>query len=76
MSQGAGMAKAPKLDLDETTIRIARQMLSAPPKPHDKMKIGKSKKGHGRVPLLIHKNMRQATQKTKHQQTQSYALHS
>jgi len=35
------MAKAPKLDLDEATVQIARRMLSAPPKPHDEMKVGR-----------------------------------
>jgi hypothetical protein len=35
------MSKAPKPDLDETTLRIARTMLNTPPKPHDEMKISK-----------------------------------
>ncbi|MGA3309957.1 MAG: hypothetical protein ABSD08_15290 [Xanthobacteraceae bacterium] len=35
--------KAPKPDLDDATIQIARRMLSTPPKPHDEMKIGKSR---------------------------------
>jgi len=35
------MGKKP--DLDEATLRIARRMLSTPPKPHDEMKIGKRK---------------------------------
>jgi len=38
------MAQARKLDLDDTTIQIARRMLSTPPKPHDEMKIGKARK--------------------------------
>jgi hypothetical protein len=33
------MARKP--GLDETTVEIARRMLSTPPKPHDEMKIGK-----------------------------------
>jgi len=37
------MAKAPKPGLDDTTIQIARQMLSTPPKPHEEMKLGKRK---------------------------------
>jgi hypothetical protein len=37
------MTKAPKPDLDEATLQIARRMLSAPPKPHDEMKVGKRK---------------------------------
>jgi hypothetical protein len=37
------MGKAPKPDLDEATLQIARRMLSTPPKPHDEMKIGKGK---------------------------------
>jgi hypothetical protein len=37
------LAKAPKPDLDDATIQIARRMLSMPPKPHDEMKKGKSK---------------------------------
>jgi hypothetical protein len=36
------MAKSPKPNLDETTLQIARRMLSTPPKPHDEMKLGKS----------------------------------
>lgn len=35
------MAKKP--DLDEPTRRIAERLLSMPPKPHDQMKLGKSK---------------------------------
>jgi len=35
------MAKASKLGLDEATLRIARRMLSSPPKPHEEMKLGK-----------------------------------
>jgi hypothetical protein len=34
------MGKAPKPNLDAATLRIARRMLSTPPKPHDEMKIG------------------------------------
>jgi hypothetical protein len=37
------MAKAPKPDLDEATLRIARRMLNTPPKPHDEMKLGERK---------------------------------
>jgi hypothetical protein len=37
------MSKAPKPDLDETTLRIAKRILSTPPKPHSEMKIGKRK---------------------------------
>jgi hypothetical protein len=35
------MVKKP--DLDEATQRIARRILSTPPKPHDEMKLGKPK---------------------------------
>jgi hypothetical protein len=35
------MNKSPKVELDETTLQIARRMLSTPPKPHDEMKLGK-----------------------------------
>ncbi len=38
------MTKAPKPNLDETTLQIARRMLSMPPKPHEDMKIGKRKR--------------------------------
>jgi hypothetical protein len=37
------MAKALKPDLDDATLQIARRMLNTPPKPHEKMKIGKAK---------------------------------
>jgi hypothetical protein len=37
------MPTSKKLDLDDATLKIARRMLSTPPKPHDEMKIGKSK---------------------------------
>jgi hypothetical protein len=37
------MAKAPKPDLDDTTIEIARRVLSAPPKAQDEMKVGKKR---------------------------------
>jgi hypothetical protein len=33
-----------KPDLDEQTRRIAERLLNTPPKPHDEMKLGKSKK--------------------------------
>jgi hypothetical protein len=33
------MVKKP--ELDEVTIEIARRMLSAPPKPHNEMKVKK-----------------------------------
>jgi len=38
------MAKAPRPDLDQATLEIARRMLSTPPKPHEKMRIGKAQK--------------------------------
>jgi len=44
------MAKASKPDLDDTTIEIARRMLSTPPKPHERMKIGKLKRESARSP--------------------------
>jgi hypothetical protein len=34
------MAKK-KLDLDADTIRVMRQVLAMPPKPHEEMKIGR-----------------------------------
>jgi hypothetical protein len=37
------MVKAPKPDLDDATLRIARTMLNTPPKPHDEMKLGARK---------------------------------
>jgi hypothetical protein len=37
------MTKAPKPDLDEATLEIARRMLTTPPKPHEEMKVGKGK---------------------------------
>jgi hypothetical protein len=37
------MRKPPKPDLDETTVDIARRMLSTPPKHHDEMKVGRAK---------------------------------
>jgi hypothetical protein len=37
------MAKAQKPNLDEATLQIAKCILSAPPKPHKEMKIGKRK---------------------------------
>jgi hypothetical protein len=37
------MLASKKPDLDEATLRIAQRMLNTPPKPHDEMKIGKSK---------------------------------
>jgi hypothetical protein len=45
------MAQARKPDLDEATIQIAQRMLSTPPKPHDEMKIGKSKVKPKKYPL-------------------------
>jgi hypothetical protein len=42
------MTKKP--NLDEATLRIAQRMLSTPPKPHEKMKIGKRKAGRGENP--------------------------
>lgn len=32
-----------KPDLDDATIQIARQLLNTRPKPHDEMKLGKSR---------------------------------
>jgi hypothetical protein len=43
MSQGLGFAMTKKPQLDETTRKIAERMLSAPPKRHGEMKIGKPK---------------------------------
>jgi hypothetical protein len=44
--------KKPKLD--DATIQIMRRVLSAPPKPHDEMKVGrpsaKKKKGLAKGP--------------------------
>jgi len=37
------MAEVQKPDLDETTLQIAKRILSMPPKPHSAMKIGKRK---------------------------------
>jgi hypothetical protein len=37
-----------KLDLDETTISVMKRILSAPPKPHNEMKVGRPKKGKKR----------------------------
>jgi hypothetical protein len=37
------MSASKKPDLDDETVRIARTLLSTPPKPHDEMKIGKPK---------------------------------
>jgi len=37
------MSNAPKPNLDEVTLRIARTILNTPPKPHDEMKLGKGK---------------------------------
>jgi hypothetical protein len=42
------MAKAPKPDLDETTLQIARRMLNTPPKHHDEMKVGAGKRASKR----------------------------
>jgi hypothetical protein len=35
---------ANKPKLDDATIKIVKQILSMPPKPHDKMKVGRPKK--------------------------------
>jgi hypothetical protein len=35
------MANAPKPNLDQTTVEIARRMLNTPPKSQDNMKLGK-----------------------------------
>jgi hypothetical protein len=40
------MEKKPQLD--EATRRIAERMLRMPPKPHEEMKVGKSKAKAGR----------------------------
>lgn len=34
---------AQKPDLDEATLKIAKRILSTPPKPHSEMKVGKRK---------------------------------
>jgi chemotaxis response regulator CheB len=47
------MAKAPKPDLDEATVQIARQMLSMPPKPHDEMKLGRKEKKRRRGVAMV-----------------------
>jgi hypothetical protein len=36
-------AKAPRPELDDETVRIARNLLNTPPKPHEEMKLGKGK---------------------------------
>jgi hypothetical protein len=33
-----------KLNLDDATVRIMRRILSAPPKPHKEMKVGRPAK--------------------------------
>jgi hypothetical protein len=43
--------KAPKTDLDANTVRIARTLLNTPPKPHDEMKVEKSKRGSKKTPM-------------------------
>jgi hypothetical protein len=44
------MADSKKPQLDEATRRIAQRMLSMPPKPHDEMKVGKSKPAKRKSP--------------------------
>jgi hypothetical protein len=39
------MSPSKKPDLDEATLQIAQRMLNTPPKPHDEMKLGNSKRG-------------------------------
>jgi hypothetical protein len=36
------MARKP--DLDEATLQIAQRMLNTPPRPHEEMKLGNSKR--------------------------------
>ena len=48
------MARAGKRDLDDVTLEIARRMLSAPPKPHEEMKIGKRKQAKPKVSRSPH----------------------
>lgn len=38
------MTTAKKPDLDEAMIAVMRQVLNAPPKPHDEMKVGRRAK--------------------------------
>lgn len=42
---------AEKLDLDETTLRIMQRMVNMPPKPHEKMKLGKRKASRAKSPV-------------------------
>jgi hypothetical protein len=44
------MPTSKKPDLDEATLRIARRMLSMPPKPHDEMKIGNPRASRAKSP--------------------------
>jgi hypothetical protein len=44
------MVDSKKVELDETTRRIAERMLHMPPKPHEEMKIGKPKPSKGESP--------------------------
>jgi len=39
-----------KIDLDPGTVRLMRQMLNTPPKPHDEMKVGRPAKKKKRGP--------------------------
>lgn len=33
-----------KVDLDAATVRVMKQVLAMPPKPHEAMKVGRQKK--------------------------------
>jgi hypothetical protein len=44
------MAKVPKPDLDETTLRIMGVLGRMPPKPHSEMKLGKPRGKPGKSP--------------------------
>jgi len=41
MSANRADEHAKKPNLDETTLQIAKRILSTPPKPHSEMKLGK-----------------------------------
>jgi hypothetical protein len=44
------MAKPEKPKIDEATLRIMERMMHMPPKPHDQMKVGKSRGKPSRSP--------------------------
>jgi hypothetical protein len=44
------MAKVPKPDLDEPTLRIMAVLGRMPPKPHSEMKLGKPRGEPGKSP--------------------------